>query len=92
MGAARMSGRNDRMPRLSADRSKVLDKSPAGERFGGANGNGRTATGGRHPADGAVAVIDVGRPTAAVLYISIPGTHKQFDHVIADVLASVRPL
>jgi hypothetical protein len=39
----------------------------------------------------AVAVIDVGKPTAAVLYVSIPGTHKQFDWVIDDVLASVRP-
>lgn len=40
----------------------------------------------------AVAVIDVGKPTAAVLYISIPGTHKQFDRVIGEVLASVRPV
>ncbi len=40
----------------------------------------------------AVAVIDVGKPTAAVLYVSIPGTHKQFDSVIDEVLASVRPL
>ncbi|MET8153054.1 hypothetical protein ACIBSW_03420 [Actinoplanes sp. NPDC049668] len=40
----------------------------------------------------AVAVIDVGKPTAAVLYVSIPGTHKQFDYVIDDVLKSVRPL
>ena len=40
----------------------------------------------------AVAVIDVGKPTAAVLYVSIPGTHKQFDYVIDDVLSSVRPL
>jgi hypothetical protein len=40
----------------------------------------------------AVAVIDVGKPTAAVLYVSIPGTHKQFDWVIDDVLTSVRPL
>lgn len=39
----------------------------------------------------AVAVLDVGRPTAAVLYVSIPGTHKQFDWVVDDVLASVRP-
>jgi hypothetical protein len=39
----------------------------------------------------AVAVIDVGKPTAAVLYVSIPGTHKQFDHVVDEVLASVRP-
>jgi hypothetical protein len=40
----------------------------------------------------AVAVIDVGKPTAAVLYVSIPGTHKQFDYVVDDVLESVRPL
>ena len=40
----------------------------------------------------AVAVIDVGKPTAAVLYVSIPGTHKQLDWVIDDVLASVRPV
>jgi hypothetical protein len=38
-----------------------------------------------------VAVIDVGKPTAAVLYVSIPGTHRQFDHVVDDVLESVRP-
>jgi hypothetical protein len=40
----------------------------------------------------AVAVIDVGKTTAAVLYVSIPGTHKQWDYVIDDVLKSVRPL
>ncbi|WP_229715993.1 hypothetical protein [Mangrovihabitans endophyticus] len=40
----------------------------------------------------AVAIIDVGKPTAAVLYVSIPGTHRQFDYVVDDVLASVRPL
>ena len=40
----------------------------------------------------AVAVIDVGKPTAAVLYVSIPGTHKQYDYVVDEVLASVRPL
>jgi hypothetical protein len=40
----------------------------------------------------AVAVIDVGKPTAAVLYVSIPGTHKQLDWVLDDVLKSVRPL
>ncbi|BCJ42809.1 hypothetical protein GCM10010168_04510 [Actinoplanes ianthinogenes] len=39
-----------------------------------------------------VAVIDVGKTTAAVLYVSIPGTHKQFDYVVEDVLNSVRPL
>ncbi|GIF10773.1 hypothetical protein FHX34_101671 [Actinoplanes teichomyceticus] len=40
----------------------------------------------------AVAIIDVGRPTAAVLYVSVPGTHKQFDYVVEDVLESVRVL
>ncbi|MDT5039770.1 MAG: hypothetical protein QOE51_755 [Actinoplanes sp.] len=40
----------------------------------------------------AVAVIDVGKTTAAVLYVSIPGTHKQFDYVVDDVLNSVRPI
>jgi hypothetical protein len=40
----------------------------------------------------AVAVIDVGRPTAAILYVSIPDTHRQFDHVVEEVLASVRPI
>jgi hypothetical protein len=39
----------------------------------------------------AVAVMDVGKPTAAVLYVSIPGTHKQYDYVVDEVLASVRP-
>jgi hypothetical protein len=39
-----------------------------------------------------VALIDVGRPTAAVLYISIPGTHRQWDHVVDEVLDSVRPV
>ena len=39
-----------------------------------------------------MAVIDVGKPTAAVLYVSIPGTHKQWDYVVDDVLTSVRPL
>ncbi|MEU4426086.1 hypothetical protein AB0F81_36160 [Actinoplanes sp. NPDC024001] len=40
----------------------------------------------------AVAVIDVGKPTAAVLYVSVPGTHKKFEYVVEDVLNSVRPL
>jgi hypothetical protein len=40
----------------------------------------------------AVAVIDVGKTTAAVLYVSIPGTHKQLDYVVDEVLNSVRPL
>jgi hypothetical protein len=39
----------------------------------------------------AVACIDVGRSTAAVFYVSIPGTHRQLDWVVDDALASVRP-
>jgi len=39
-----------------------------------------------------VALIDVGRPTAAVLYTSIPGTHRQWDYVVDEVLESVRPV
>jgi hypothetical protein len=38
-----------------------------------------------------LAVIDVGRPTAAVLYVSIPGTHHQWDYVVNEVLDSARP-
>ena len=38
-----------------------------------------------------VALIDVGRPTAAVLYVSIPGTHREWDYVVDEVLESVRP-
>lgn len=37
-----------------------------------------------------VALIDVGRPEAAVLYVSVPGTHTQFDWVVDDVMESVR--
>jgi hypothetical protein len=39
----------------------------------------------------AVALIDVGRPQAAILYVSVPGTHRQYDWVVDDVLDSVRP-
>lgn len=39
----------------------------------------------------AIALIDVGRPSAAILYVSIPGTHKQYDDVIDQLLDSVRP-
>ena len=38
-----------------------------------------------------VALIDVGRPTVAVLYASVPGTHPQWDYVVDEVLESVRP-
>lgn len=38
-----------------------------------------------------LALIDVGRPEAAVLYVSIPGSHgEEFDWVVDDVLDSVR--
>ncbi|WP_433792059.1 hypothetical protein [Actinoplanes sp. CA-252034] len=40
----------------------------------------------------AVAVIDVGKPTAAILYVSVPDTHRQFDYVVDEVLDSVRPI
>jgi hypothetical protein len=33
----------------------------------------------------------VGRPEAAIVYISIPDTHKQFDAVVDEVLDSIRP-
>lgn len=39
----------------------------------------------------AVALIDVGRPTAAILYVSIPDTHREWDRAVEEVLASVRP-
>ncbi|MBE1487111.1 hypothetical protein [Plantactinospora soyae] len=39
----------------------------------------------------AVACIDVGRSTAAILYISVPGTHRELDWVVEHALASVRP-
>jgi hypothetical protein len=38
-----------------------------------------------------LALINVGRPNAAVLYISIPNTVDNFDPVVDQVLASVRP-
>jgi hypothetical protein len=39
-----------------------------------------------------IALIDVGRPEAAILYVSIPGTHRQYDTVVDEVLDSVRPV
>jgi hypothetical protein len=38
-----------------------------------------------------LAILDVGKPTAAILYVSIPGTHRRFDYVVDDTLVSVRP-
>jgi hypothetical protein len=39
-----------------------------------------------------VALIDVGKPTAAVLYVSIPDTHRQWDYVVDDAISSLRVL
>jgi hypothetical protein len=39
----------------------------------------------------AVALIDVSRPTAAVLYVSIPDTNPEWDRAVNEVLESVRP-
>jgi hypothetical protein len=39
-----------------------------------------------------VALVDVGRPRAAILYVSIPGTHHDQDGVVDSVLGSVRPV
>src|SRR2546423_2213797 len=38
-----------------------------------------------------IALIDVGRPNAAILYISIPGTHSQYDNLVDVELNSTRP-
>ncbi|GAA1774048.1 hypothetical protein [Luedemannella helvata] len=40
----------------------------------------------------AVALIDVGRPTAAVLYVSVPDTVPDWEWIVDDVLTTVRPL
>lgn len=39
----------------------------------------------------AVALIDVGRAEAAVLYVSIPNTHDKYDKIVDDLMESVRP-
>jgi hypothetical protein len=38
-----------------------------------------------------LALIDVGRPNAAILYVSIPNTVDQYDPLVDQVLDSVRP-
>jgi hypothetical protein len=40
----------------------------------------------------AVVLVDVGRPDAGVLYVSIPETHAEFYPEIDKLIASVRPL
>lgn len=39
-----------------------------------------------------IALIDLGKPEAAILYVSIPDTHRQFDYVADEAPESVRPL
>jgi hypothetical protein len=39
-----------------------------------------------------VVLIDVGRPEAAILYVSIPGTHRQYDWVVEDAINSIHPV
>ena len=39
----------------------------------------------------AVVLVDVGRPDAAVLYISIPDTHQQYNPQIDRIIASIQP-
>jgi hypothetical protein len=38
-----------------------------------------------------LALIDVGRPNAAIIYVSIPNTVSQYDPLVDQILASVRP-
>ncbi len=38
-----------------------------------------------------LALIDVGRPNAAIIYVSIPNTVNQYDPLVDQVLQSVRP-
>jgi hypothetical protein len=39
-----------------------------------------------------IAMVDLGKPEAAILYVSIPDTHRQFDYVADEVLESIRPV
>ncbi|MET7421857.1 hypothetical protein [Dactylosporangium sp. NPDC005555] len=39
-----------------------------------------------------IALIDLGKPEAAILYVSIPDTHRQFDPIADEAPESVRPL
>ncbi|GAA2589419.1 hypothetical protein GCM10010399_19420 [Dactylosporangium fulvum] len=39
-----------------------------------------------------IALIDVGRVEAAILYVSIPDTHRQFDQVADEAPESIRPI
>ncbi|GAA3275809.1 hypothetical protein GCM10020218_023090 [Dactylosporangium vinaceum] len=39
-----------------------------------------------------IALVDLGKPEAAILYVSIPDTHKQFDIVADEAPESIRPV
>jgi hypothetical protein len=39
-----------------------------------------------------IALINVGRPEVAVVYVSIPETHRQWDRAVDEVFDSVRPV
>jgi hypothetical protein len=39
-----------------------------------------------------IALVDLGKPEAAILYVSIPDTHRQFDYVADEVLQTIRPV
>ncbi|WP_433214900.1 hypothetical protein ACQP00_04855 [Dactylosporangium sp. CS-047395] len=39
-----------------------------------------------------IALVDLGKPEAAILYVSIPDTHRQFDYVADEAPESIRPV
>ena len=39
-----------------------------------------------------IALVDLGKPEAAILYVSIPDTHRQYDYIADEVLESIRPV
>lgn len=39
-----------------------------------------------------IALVDLGKPEAAILYVSIPDTHRQFDAVADEAPESIRPV
>ncbi|WP_433613676.1 hypothetical protein ACQP2P_04880 [Dactylosporangium sp. CA-139114] len=39
-----------------------------------------------------IALVDLGKPEAAILYVSIPDTHRQFDSVADEAPQSIRPV
>ena len=38
-----------------------------------------------------IAVLDLGRAEVAILYVSIPDTHKQYESITDEALTSIRP-